>query len=687
MKFIIFLSLFVYAGFAKAFHGPQGGGIPTEVICAIAAQNAMTGKDPSQQERLSEEDLRDEKEAVQEDIRTTNRQISSLKGKLLGLLKEEIRCQYKQEIKTYDPEHDIMSNLIDHIGGQKSPPRRPSLECRERDFTISLQFSEEASFLLSQNLNPFFLIAPFPAQAQLLIAPSEGRPDPQFCCVEGQVKNAISGDCEDRMTTNSENMDCSSVSKGGRGPSSAGAEGDAEAGDAEAGAEASDGSAGDGNSGINDRAEDTEEIRNAAQARTCDDSDLESACDYWTYQQFFESDGHIKIGEFCNSSNIQEEFVDGDDCIHYLEQLKEEIDHLNGLKERKDDLRRQIRDEASLNRSCQRNPDQEHCGSSETEGQNWCTSCFNETIESFYPKKSGWEKLANFMLPAASLFFGYRGIRQNNEKLALAGFEPDNSAYTQLAYPYALSALYGSNQGAGPCSPSNSFNGYYSAAALLSGSLRGGNGFNNFFQRGHGNWNFHHSRGRGPFSFNNARGPFDFNTGIPGGGNFNNAGFPFSFDVNAGLPGVGIFNNTGIPGGGNFNNAGFPFSFDVNAGLPGVGIFNNTGIPGGGNFSNPWGSGNAQFNINYQAQMEAHNRARIAYMESLQVEQERNMAKMTAVQSLQQQMYQLQNQMRRVWTGYDTSGGHSYNPTGTVPPGTVPPGGGISGGVPSNYNY
>ena len=78
--------------------------------------------------------------------------------------------------------------------------------------------------------------------------------------------------------------------------------------------------------------------------------------------------------------------------------------------------------------------------------------------------------------------------------------------------------------------------------------------------------------------------------------------------------------------------------------------------------------------------MEAYNRARTAYMEALQVEQERNMAKYTAVQSLQQQMIQLQNQMRRIWTGYDTPG--NYTPT-TVIPNRTPSGGAFSGGLPN----
>ena len=710
LKFIIFLSFFIYTGFAKAFIRPQGGGIPTEVICAIAAQNAMTGKDPSQEERKTEEDLRTEREEVREKIRTTTSAIKGFKTGLKELLKSKVQCQYEDNDKKEYASQRILSNLIKHIEKENSAPPSPSEECTEDNFTISLFLSEEG-FVISQNLNPFFLIAPFSAQAQetaLAVGETQERAEGQFCCINGNVSNisltgTSSEQCQGEINRSSEGLSCHpanigpastatatsltpTVATGGNTDGNTGGNAggntdgntDGNAGgntdgntDGNAGGNTdgnADGNAGgntDGNAGGNT---DGNTDGNKIGSNTCSEDDQESACDYWTYKRFFDDNGYIN-SEFCNSSNlIKDVESNSDNCNQYLLQLKELIGQLNDLKEKERELDRQIRNAGFLNISCHNNPDQEKCGSSKTEGRTWCTSCFNETIESFYPKKSGWEKLGEYLLPAASLFFGYRGIRQNNEKLSLAGFEPDNSAYTRLAYPYALSALYGSNKGAGPCSPSmNNFGGYYSASALLSGALTGGSGFNNFFRGG----------------MFNAGSPWGggFNAGSPWGGGFN-VGSPWGGGFNAGSPWGGGF-NIGSPWGGGFN-AGSPLGGGFNVGSPWGGGF-NAGSPWGGGFNtgSPWGGGlnaNSQFNINYQAQMEAYNRARTAYMEALQVEQERNMAKYTAMQSLQQQMYQLQNQMRRIWTGYD-SGGGSFNSTTILNPGTVSPSGSFSGGI------
>lgn len=398
-----------------------------------------------------------------------------------------------------------------------------------------------------------------------------------------------------------------------------------------------------------------------------EDCNEEEACDYYLYKKHFKRKGKVDRNKFCKSYEGNDDLSmisllkdpnnneSKNDCKDFLEYAEELSGYIHDSKKEIEKLKDKIRQLDRRNRQCSRpqNANNEECQSPSTEAGSFCIPCFNAVVEAHTPKKSAWEKAADYLLPAASLLLGYRGIRRNNQRLQVAGFQPDTSAYARLGYPFAMSALYGANRGTGPCSSSVGGGGsQFSTLALLSqlGNAAGGPG--------------------GPFGINPLN-PLSLISGLgnAAGGIFNhNALNPMAFLGEAGNPAGAFFGN----------NQHHPLSL-----LSQLGFAPSGASALGGN---PFLSGlhTGGFNIGLQQrqlQIDAQQRAYTAYMEAMQVHQQRQMAKQTAIQGLWQQMQQIQVQIQRIATGYEGVTSNTSGLNTTVPLNVNPNINGITGGI------
>ncbi len=396
------------------------------------------------------------------------------------------------------------------------------------------------------------------------------------------------------------------------------------------------------------------------------------------YKQYFGDDGDVDIDGLCEDPLLLQTDTDGNvdrrtksRCKSRWEWLMEDLQEIVRLEEELVELREKREEEEVdaeyLRRRCERNPNLQVCqqrGPGATEAGAPCVNCgfnteaFQEVIDAAYPKKSGWDKLLEAVVPLAGTGLAYHGVKETNKLRARQGFPVDNSAMYGLAYPFIAQMLYGGalngrGRNALACSPSahmNPYSGIFSAnfhgaghLGMIPGMIPGING--GFF-------------GQGGIS-------------VPGyaGGMFN-VGGGFS---GGGIPGYGGFGGGGIPGYGGFGGGG----------IPGYGGLGGGSIPGYGGLGGAGG-------FNYQSQLQMQQRMQSYYMQLQQFQMEQQRIRQSVMMRYQQEAQSLAFKYQSYISDISHPsypGGGGQPPYTPYSPGGIPPGGVPPGGVPGGAQY
>ena len=416
-------------------------------------------------------------------------------------------------------------------------------------------------------------------------------------------------------------------------------------------------------------------------------------CDNCTcrYKKYFEDEGQVDIDNLCQDALFLK--TDGNGEVkdkanrkcNKLEDLIKNIEEMNELKEELEELEDELDEEQDkaddLRRQCRRNPDLSICkrrAPGATEAGTFCTSCFQEVINAAYPKKSGWDRLFDSVVPLAGAGMAYYGIKQSNKLRAKQGFPVDNSAMYGLAYPFITSMLYGGalngrGRNALACSPTahqNPYGGIF--GSYLQGGFQGGIHGGGGFYPGPGGFNLQGGfRGGGGFFPGPGGGGF-----FPGGGGFYPG--PGGFNLQGGFRGGGGF----FPGGGGFY-PGPAGGLSLQGGLHGgffpgpgggglfPGIHGGGGLfPGGGGlFPGGGGLAGGGFNHQYQAQLQIQQQMQSYYMQLQQFQ-------MNQQRTRQSVMMKYQQEVQALSLKYQTYLSNTYSPGGGFPaPGAFNPGG------------
>ena len=414
------------------------------------------------------------------------------------------------------------------------------------------------------------------------------------------------------------------------------------------------------------------------------------------YKKYFGDEGQIDIDGLCEDPLLLPADADGNverrlkrKCKSRLEWIQEDIEEFEKLADERDELKdkkEEQEDEAEeVRRRCERNPNLEICKQKHpgvTEAGTFCTSCFQEVIDAAYPKKSGWDRLLDAVVPLAGTGLAYYGIKETNELRSRQGYPVDNSAMYGLAYPFIAQMLYGGalngrGRNALACSPSTHMN-PYAGHFGLSGNL-------------YANMGLFGPGGAGAFGPFGPGGNLYANMGILGPGGAGAFG-PFG-------PGGNLYANMGIlgPGGaGAFGPFGPGGNLYANMGVFGPGGAGAFGLGGAGAFG-PFGPGGAG-GFDYHSQMQMQQRMQSYYMQLQQFQMEQQRMRQATVMRYQQEAQALalkyQNYLSTIsYSGhYPSPGGpggvQPYPPPySTIPyiPGGSPGGATPGSNIPRNY--